>query len=138
MLKKVDHIGIAVHDIDKILKIFGDAFELKVDSVDIQKDYGVKVMRMKVGDISLEFYQPLTSDSVTAQFLRKHGEGIHHICFKTRDLQKTMNTLKSKGLRIYRTLDEEESLQKNVVFIDPYTTHRILIELMGETDDEEM
>lgn len=134
MLKKVDHIGIAVHDIEKILKIFGDVFELKVDSVEVQKDYGVKVMRMSVGDMFLEFYQPLTSDSVTARFLRKHGEGIHHICFKTPDLKKTMTTLKSKGLRVYRTLDEEESLKKNNMFIDPYTTHRILIELKGEEE----
>ena len=134
MLKKIDHIGIAVHDIDKVLDLFSGMMGMNVVSAEIQKDHGIKVVRLELGGSQIELYQPLSGDSVTARFLKRQGEGIHHICFSVEDIENTVEELTSKGLRLYKPKSKERSDEK-VVFLDPYTTHRILIELTDEKEE---
>lgn len=128
MIKKVDHIGIVVRDVEEARQAY-EALGLKVTHVKEVAEQKVKVAFLPVGDTEIELVQPITADSGVAGFLEKRGEGLHHICFEVDDIEATLADLKARGMRL---IDQEPrpGAFGRVAFLHPKSAHGVLIELV--------
>jgi len=129
MLKKIDHIGIAVPNLDDIKKTLSEAFELNPEFEEEVPDQKVKAIGYHIGESTIEYLQPTSPDSPIARFLDKKGTGIHHIAYRVDDLKQTLNRLHNKGFQLIDELPRQGAEGKKIAFIHPKSTNGILIEL---------
>jgi len=129
MIKRIDHIAVAVEDIERALTIFRDVLGLELSHTETVPEQGVKVAFLPVGESDIELLEPLSSDSGVAKFLAKRGEGIHHICLEVEDIEATLAGLKGKGMRLINETPVAGA-HGRVAFIHPKSTHGVLIELV--------
>ena len=100
-LKNIDHIGIAVKNIEEKLKAY-ELLGFKCESIEEVKEQKVKVAFLPVGDSELELLEPTSEDSPVQKFIDKKGEGMHHIAIRVDDVQKTIDELKEAGVRMFQ------------------------------------
>ena len=129
MLKKIDHIGIAVPNLDDIKNTLSDAFELIPEFEEEIADQKVKVIGYHVGESTIEYLQPTTSDSPIARFLDKKGTSIHHIAYRVENLADTLQSLQNKGFQLIDEIPRDGAEGKKIAFVHPKSTNGILIEL---------
>ena len=129
MMKKIDHIAIAVHNIEEALQAYEGALGLELADVGEVSEQAVRVAFLPMGESALELVEPLTSGSGVAKFLEKRGEGIHHICFEVGDIEAALQDLAAKGVRL---IDEQprQGAHGRIAFLHPKSTHGVLIELI--------
>ncbi len=125
---KIDHIGIAVRDIEQALQVYQVALGLPVQDVVDVPDQQVRVAFLPLGESNIELVQPSTDDSGTARFIEKRGEGIHHICVQVDDIEAALAQLKANGVPL---IDQEPraGAHGRVAFVHPKGTHGELLEL---------
>ena len=136
MIKRIDHIGIAVNNIDDALKVYAEALGLKVTHTDTEIGQKSIVAFLPAGDGEVELVEPMDPESPVARYLQKHGEGIHHICFEVDDLGAALDRLRENGVQL---IDEEPYIGtggKRIAFIHPKTAHGVLIELYQKVPGE--
>lgn len=129
MLKKIDHIGIAVHDLDETAKFYRDVLGMELQGIDEVENQKVKVAFFKIGETNIELVMPTSEDSPVAKYLGKKGEGIHHICYATDDIEAEIENMKARGARM---IDESPRLGAHgakVAFIHPKSSNGVLTEL---------
>lgn len=134
MLKKLDHVGIAVNSIDEALKFFRDTLGLELENVEEVADQKVKIAFLPVGETHIELLEPTSPDSNVAKFLEKKGEGIHHLAFNVPDINAALAAVKEKDTPL---IDSEPRIgggNKKIAFLHPKGTHRVLIELCQDMD----
>ena len=127
---KVDHIGIATHQLDEGLAVWRDALGLQLDSTEEIAEQGVKVAMLAVGDTHVELLEPLSAESAVGKFLAKRGPGIHHIAIQVEDIRASLADLKNKGVRL---IDETPRVGAGgclVAFIHPSAANGVLLELV--------
>lgn len=126
---KIDHIGIAVRDIEQALQVYQVALGLPVKDVVDVPDQQVRVAFLPLGESNIELVQPTTDDSGTAKFIEKRGEGIHHICVQVDDIEAALAQLKANGVPL---IDQEPraGAHGRVAFVHPKGTHGVLMELV--------
>lgn len=129
MIKKIDHIGIAVSSIEEAVQAYEGALGLELTDVEEVSEQAVRVAFLPVGDSELELVEPLTAEGGVAKFLEKRGEGIHHICFEVDDIEVALQDLAAKGIRL---IDEQprQGVHGRVAFLHPKSAHGVLIELI--------
>jgi methylmalonyl-CoA epimerase len=129
MLTKIDHIAIAVKNADEALKVFGDVFGLKCDHMEEIPDQGVKAATVRIGDVNIEFVQPIKPDTGIAKFVETKGDGIHHIAIEVAEIEKELAALEAKGVAL---IDKKprKGLAGMIAFIHPKATKGVLIELV--------
>ena len=132
MLEKVDHIGIVVRDLDQAMKLYRDAFGIEPGLVYEAKETKAKIAFFPVGEVKIELLQPTEANSVTGKFLEKKGEGIHHICFKVKDVDESLGVLASKGIQLVDQKARKVRDNEKVGFLHPKSTSSVLIELIQE------
>jgi methylmalonyl-CoA/ethylmalonyl-CoA epimerase len=125
---KLDHIGIAVRNIDDTLAIYRKLmqFEERRTEVATQK---AKVALIPVGDVTLELLEPTGEDSAIGKFIAERGEGLHHIAFEVEDIESSMEEFKAKGFRFLYEKPAPGKFGSRVNFMHPKETGRVLIEL---------
>ena len=129
VIKKIDHIGIVVNDIEEALKVYQQALGLSLAEVQERPDQEVTIAFLPTGESEIELVQPVTSDSSVAKFLQKRGEGIHHICLEVDDIEKTLADLQEKGLQLIDEMPRTGPEGERFAFVHPKSTHGVLIEL---------
>ena len=129
VIKKIDHIGIVVNDIEEALKVYQQALGLSLAEVQERPDQEVTIAFLPTGESEIELVQPVTSDSSVAKFLQKRGEGIHHICLEVDDIEKTLADLQEKGLQLIDETPRTGPEGERFAFVHPKSTHGVLIEL---------
>jgi methylmalonyl-CoA epimerase len=129
MLKKIDHIAIAVSSIDDALKVFGEVFGLKADHIEEIPDQKVKAATVRIGDTNIEFIEPTDPESGVAKFVEKKGEGIHHIAVEVADIDAELKALEDRGVAL---IDKQarKGLAGKIAFLHPKSTKGVLIELV--------
>lgn len=126
---EIDHIGVAVKNLEEGFKIYRTMgwSDFDIEEVPTEK---VKVGFIKFeNQVNIELLEPTTDDSIIAKFLTKRGPGIHHICYRVKNIEKVMETLKNEGVRL---LDEKPRIGAHnckVCFIHPASNNGVLIEL---------
>lgn len=130
MLKKIDHIGIAVADLkaasEKYEHLTGQASGHK-ELIEEQK---VETAFFPVGEVRLELLKGTDPSSPISKFIEKRGEGIHHICFEVEDLAQAKAALTATGLQFIENISEEGAGGSKVAFIHPRSTGGVLMELV--------
>jgi len=137
VIRKIDHIGIAVADAAAALKVFRDALGLELVGTEPVPSQKLVSYHLRVGESNLELLVPSDPESVIARFLEKRGPGIHHIALAVEDIAAEVERMKAAGLQ---PLAEKPSLGaggKQVLFFHPQTTGGVLLELCQGSDGAE-
>ncbi len=133
-MKKIEHIGIAVKDLEKAEKVYKALLgksPYKREEVTSEK---VITSFFQVGPNKIELLASTSVDGVISKYIEKKGEGIHHIAFKVKDIRKEMKRLASKGFRILNEEPKKGADNKWVCFVHPKDTHGVLIELCQDIE----
>ncbi len=129
MIKRIDHIGIAVQNIDDALKVYADALGLHVAQTDKEEGQKSIVAFLPAGESEVELVEPIGQDGPVARFLAKRGEGIHHICFRVDDLEAHLERLQRQGFRLINKTPVPGAHGCRVAFLHPSAGNGVLIEL---------
>lgn len=126
---KIDHIGIAVKNLDETLKFYRDVLGLEVEGTEVVEEQKVKVAFLPVGDTEIELLESTADDGPIARHIERSGEGVQHIAFEVDNIQEGIDYMKSKGMRM---IDEEPRYGAGgakIAFVHPKSSHRVLVEL---------
>lgn len=133
MIEKIDHIGIAVKDLNETLKIYTEILGLKSAGEETVAEQKVRVAFIPVGESEIELLESTEPDGPIAKFIEKNGEGIQHIAFRVDNIEKTLEDLKSKGVRLIDEKPRNGAGGAKIAFIHPKATKGVLIELCERT-----
>jgi methylmalonyl-CoA/ethylmalonyl-CoA epimerase len=133
-MKKIEHIGIAVKDLEKSNEIFASLFGKSHYKIEEVKSEGVKTSFFNVGTNKIELLEGTNVDSPISKFIAKKGEGIHHIAFAVDDIFSEVKRLKKEGFIVLNEIPKNGADNKSVVFLHPKSTNGVLIELCQDKD----
>ncbi len=128
MIRKVHHVALVVKSVDQALRFYRDCLGLAVTGSATVEEQGVKAVLLAVGESELELLEPLEKTGGVARFLEKRGEGIHHLCLETDDINLEMETARTKGLKLIDSRPRN-GLAGRVCFIHPSANNGVLVEL---------
>ena len=130
MVVGIDHIGVAVNNLDEAISLYRDVLGLKLEGVHAVEEQKVRVAFFSTGgETRIELLEPTESESPVAKFIEKRGEGVHHIALKVRNIGAVLEELKGKGLKL---VDEKPRIGvggAKIAFIHPKSTRNVLLEL---------
>jgi methylmalonyl-CoA/ethylmalonyl-CoA epimerase len=129
MTSGLEHVGIAVTRIDDVLPIYQNLLGLKLKGVKEGRQNRVKAAILTAGNTEIELLEPLDSDSPVAKFLEKRGQGIHHLAFRVKDIEQTLDYLKKEGVVLIDQKPRVGIEGGRVAFLHPKSTADVLIEL---------
>jgi methylmalonyl-CoA epimerase len=130
MLKKIDHIAIAVKDLDQAAKFYQNTLGLDLSGVEVVAEQKTKVGFFKIGESNIELVQPAESGSPLDKFLETRGPGIHHICLEVDDIEAEIKSLLDKGVVMIDQKSRLGAHHSKVAFIHPKSSNGVLIELV--------
>ena len=131
-MEKIEHIGIAVSDIDAANELYTKLLGTKPYKQEHVKEEGVITSFFKTGNSKIELLQGTTENNAISNFIEKKGEGIHHIAFEVRNIKKEIIRLKKLGFNIITESPKKGADNKLICFIHPKSTKHVLIELCQE------
>lgn len=131
MPKKISHIGIAVKNLDEAIQFY-KKLGLEVEGIEVIESQKVKVAFIPVGNVRLELLEPTSEDSTVAKFLVKKGEGIHHLALGTENLEKRLQEIEKKGIKLIDKTPRKGAHNTNIAFLHPKSTYGVLLELCEE------
>jgi methylmalonyl-CoA/ethylmalonyl-CoA epimerase len=137
MLTRIDHIGIACHDLDATLAFYRDTYGFTDVHVEVNEDQGVREAMLKINDAGdggatyLQLLEPIRDDSAVAKFLAKRGEGLHHVAFGTDgDVQADADEIAGHGVRVLYDSPRHGSMSSLITFLHPKDCGGVLTELV--------
>jgi len=133
MVEKIDHIGIAVKDLNETLKVYTKILGLKSAGEETVADQKVKVAFVPIGESEIELLESTEPDGAIAKFIEKNGEGIQHIALRVDNIDKALEDLKAQGVRLIDEKPRKGAGGARIAFIHPKTTKGVLIELCERT-----
>jgi methylmalonyl-CoA/ethylmalonyl-CoA epimerase len=131
-MRKIEHIGIAVHDLENSNELFSKLFGQPAYKTEEVASEGVKTSFFMCGPNKIELLEATNENSSIAKFLEKKGEGIHHIAFDVEDICAEIERLKLEGFTVLNEIPKKGADNKLVAFLHPKTTNGVLIELCQE------
>lgn len=129
MIKKIDHIGIAVNNLKESLSFYEDALGLKVENIEEVPEQKVKVGFLDIGGVHLELLESTSSEGPVAKFIEKRGEGIHHIAILVDNIENSIESMKNKNVKLIDEVPRKGAGGSKMAFVHPKSTHGILLEL---------
>jgi len=130
MFTRIDHIGVAVEQLEASLELYRDNFELRVAHREVVSEQGVEAVLLDVGENHVELLAPLGSETPIGRFLEKKGPGLHHVAYQVNDIDATLAALKQAGMAL---IDEEPRTGirgSRVAFMHPGATGGVLTEIV--------
>ena len=126
---KLDHLGIAVPDLDAALAFWQGALGLSLEGVEVVESEGVRTAFLDVGDAKIELLEPLDESSVIARSIARRGPGVHHVCLAVDGIESTLEALDAEGVRLVDRKPRPGAHGKKVAFIHPSSAGGVLVEL---------
>ena len=128
----IDHVGIAVWDLEAAIRFYGEAFGLEVAHQEINEELGVREAMLPVGESGscIQLMAPLTPDSVIARFLDRHGQGIQQLAYRVTDIEAVSEELRSRGLQVLYDEPRRGTGGSLVNFVHPRDAGGVLVELV--------
>jgi methylmalonyl-CoA epimerase len=130
MFSRIDHIGVAVEEIDPAMEIYRDGFQLQVAHREVVAEQGVEAVLLDVGDGHVELLAPLSPDTPVGKFLAKQGPGLHHVAYQVEDIEQALESCKRSGLRLIDERPRTGIRGSRVAFMHPRATGGVLTEIV--------
>ena len=130
MFGRIDHIGVAVDDLDDAIALYAQRFGMREQHRETVEAFGVEAVLLEVGDGHVELLKPLSEESAVGRFLERNGPGMHHVAYQTDDIDSALEGVRAAGLRL---IDEEPRTgirNSRVAFLHPKSTLGVLTELV--------
>jgi methylmalonyl-CoA/ethylmalonyl-CoA epimerase len=127
---RIDHIGVAVEDLDQAVALYRDRLGMREQHRETVEEQGVEAVLLEIGDGHVELLSPLGSETAVGRFLEKRGPGIHHVAYQTDDIDSALESARSAGLSL---IDEEPRIgirNSRVAFVHPKSTGGVLTEIV--------
>ncbi len=128
-VKNIDHIGIAVKSIEQAGKFYTDILGLKIEDVENVADQKVNVAFLPITDSEVELLESTEPDGPVARHIKSRGEGVQHIAFRVENIEKTLEELKAKGVRLIDQEPRKGAGGAKIAFIHPKETNGVLVEV---------
>lgn len=129
VIKGLDHIGIAVKNLDEALEIYEGILGLEVENVCTFEEQKVKIAFLLAGETRIELLEPLNNEGPVARFIEKRGEGMHHLAFSVADIEAALKTIKEKGIALVDETPRIGAEGFKIAFLHPRSTKNVLVEL---------
>lgn len=129
MVGKVDHIGIAVSNLEESIKFYEDVLGMKLHGIEVVEEQKVKVAFLPIGDTEIELLESTDKEGPIAKFIEKKGEGIQHIAYRVDDIEKALEEMRQKGIRLIDEKPRYGAGGAKIAFLHPKSTNGVLIEL---------
>jgi len=136
MVEKIEHIGIAVKNIEEANKVYEKLLGVAPYKTETVEREGVNTSFFQTGESKIELLQATTKESAIAKFIEKRGEGIHHLAFAVKDISAEIKRLKEEGFMVINETPKKGADNKLVCFVHPKNTQGVLIELCQEIDSD--
>jgi methylmalonyl-CoA epimerase len=127
---RIDHVGVAVQEIDASLELYRDLFKLDVAHREIVQDQGAEIVLLDVGENHVELLAPLGPDTPVGKFMAKNGPGLHHVAYQVPDIDSTLQTLTEAGTELIDKQSRVGICDSRVAFLHPRASGGVLIELV--------
>lgn len=132
MIKKIDHIGVAVPSLEEAIPFYEKALGLKCEHIEEVASQKVKTAFFEVGEVHIELLEPMSPDSPVGKFLEKNGPGVHHIALGTDDVVAQLDQAKEAGCRLINEEPVDGAGGKKIAFLHPKSTFGVLTELCAK------
>jgi methylmalonyl-CoA/ethylmalonyl-CoA epimerase len=136
MIRKIDHIGIAVNSLEEVKRLYKAIFDIDPRFEETVADQKVKVAGIKIGESNLEFLEATSPDSPIAKFIEKRGEGLHHIALSVNDIDQVLERMQENGVELIDQEAKPGAEGKRIAFVHPKSMNGILVELSEEIDSD--
>ena len=129
MIVKIDHVGIAVNDIEEAVRLYTDALGLEVEGIETVEEQKARIAMIPIGESRIELLESTDPEGAIAKFIERRGEGMHHLALRTSNIKGMLESLKERGIPL---IDEEPRIGAEgakIAFLHPKGT-KILLELV--------
>jgi methylmalonyl-CoA/ethylmalonyl-CoA epimerase len=130
VLDRIDHIGVAVEDLDGAIKLYEEAFGMPLVHRETVEEQGVEAVLLDIGDGHVELLKPLGADTAVGKFLAKKGPGLHHVAYAVSDIEATLASLKASGVELIDETPRTGIRNSRVAFCHPKSTGSVLTEIV--------
>jgi methylmalonyl-CoA/ethylmalonyl-CoA epimerase len=127
---RIDHIGVAVEDLDAAVPLYAERFDMREQHRETVEEQGVEAVLLEVGEGHVELLRPLSEDTAVGKFIAKRGPGLHHVAYQTDDIDRTLGAVRDAGIDL---IDQEPRVGirgSRVAFLHPRSTGGVLTELV--------
>jgi len=130
VLSRIDHIGVAVEDIDASLALYEQAYAMELVHREVVEEQGVEAVLLDVGENHVELLRPLGPDTPVGRFLAKRGPGMHHVAYQVTDVEAALEQLRGAGLRLVDETPRTGIRRSRVAFLHPASSGGVLTEIV--------
>jgi methylmalonyl-CoA/ethylmalonyl-CoA epimerase len=135
MFARIDHIGVAVEDLDAALALYEREYEMRLVHREVVEQQGVEAVLLDVGENHVELLRPLSADTPVGKFLAKRGPGLHHVAYQTPDIEAELERLGAAGLRLIDSAPRTGIRGSRVAFLHPASSGGVLTEIVQPAED---
>jgi methylmalonyl-CoA/ethylmalonyl-CoA epimerase len=128
MLQQIDHIGIAVKNLDETVAFYHQVMGLEVSATEVFN--GMKIAFLRIGDSELELLEDLTPDGAIARHVAKRGEGVQHVAYRVDNIEQALQDMRAKGVELIDERPRPGARNARVAFLHPKSTKGVLIEFV--------
>jgi methylmalonyl-CoA/ethylmalonyl-CoA epimerase len=130
MFARVDHIGVAVEDLDAAIALHEEAYGMAVAHREVVEEQGVEAVLLDVGSSHVELLRPLQPDTAVGRFLASRGPGLHHVAYRVADIEAALDALRDRGLQLIDETPRAGIRDSRVAFLHPRSTGGVLTEIV--------
>ena len=137
MFGRIDHIGVAVEDLDAAIALYEQGFEMRLAHRETVESQGVEAVLLDVGEGHVELLAPLGPDTAVGKFLARKGPGLHHVAYAVEDIDLALEQIRKAGLELIDQEPRQGIRGSRVAFLHPRSTGSVLTEIVEPADEED-
>ena len=130
MFGRIDHIGVAVEDLDAAIALYERSYAMKLVHREVIEEQGVEAVLLDVGENHVELLAPLGADTPVGKFLAKRGPGLHHVAYQVPDIEATLDALRAEGIELIDQTPRVGIRNSRVAFLHPKSSGGVLTEIV--------
>lgn len=130
MFGRIDHVGVAVDDLDEAVALYSERLGMPVEHRETVEEQGIEAVLLGVGEGHIELLRPLAAETPVGRFLDRNGPGLHHVAYGTNDIQSALDAARAAGLRLIDERPRTGIRNSRVAFLHPKSTGGVLTELV--------
>jgi methylmalonyl-CoA/ethylmalonyl-CoA epimerase len=130
VFRRIDHIGVAVEDLETAIALYGEGFEMELAHRETVESQGVEAVLLDVGDGHVELLRPLGPETAVGKFLERKGPGLHHVAYAVEDIDTALERVREAGLELIDAEPRQGIRGSRVAFLHPRSTGSVLTEIV--------